>query len=153
MVTGNFRRGAAVYEAMAMNLGGQRGVRAEINITPMIDVLLVLIIMFMVIVPLKPVGLPSQAPQPAPESAPARPDPRHVVVFIKGGGDLELNRQPLKTTELKPKLLSIFQGRPDGVVFIDAAPALEFAEVAQVIDIARGAGVENVGLMPGRKAQ
>ncbi|MEZ5355221.1 MAG: biopolymer transporter ExbD [Bryobacteraceae bacterium] len=135
-----------------MNLGGS-GIKAEINITPMIDVLLVLIIMFLVIVPMKPVGLPSQVPQPSPDSAPAPVDPRHIVVFIKGDGRLELNRQPVAAGDLHPKLLSIFQGRADGVMFIDAEPAIEFSHVAQVIDIARGAGVTNVGLMPGDRAR
>jgi biopolymer transport protein ExbD len=120
MVSGNAIRELfpppAVYTGTGMSAGGNHGIKAEINITPMIDVLLVLIIMFMVIVPLKPVGLPSQVPQPSPRSPHSPPGPRH------------------------------------GVVFIDAEPALEFAEVARVIDIARGAGVSNTGLMPGKSA-
>ncbi len=138
---------------MAMNMGNRGAIKAEINITPMIDVLLVLIIMFMVIVPMKPVGLPSQVPQPSPDASPTPVDPRHIVVFVKGQGRLELNRQPLETGALHQKLQSIFQGRPDGVVFIDAEPALAFREIAEVIDIARGAGVTSVGLMPGRESR
>ena len=127
----------------------RKGVRAEINMTPMIDVLLVLLIIFMVIMPAKPVGLPASIPQPSPYSAPP-PPLTQIVIVAKGEGLVEVNTQRIAVSELAEKLLSIFNARPDVPVFVGGDPDLEFGVVAQVIDIARGAGLTRIGMMPGR---
>lgn len=135
---------------MAMTMGSGGGPRAEINMTPMIDVLLVLLIIFLVITPTKSVGLPSQAPQPAPDDAPAVPNPGTLVIKVKGGGKLEVNTRQVTVIELPKKLLTEFHARKESAVFIEGEPDLQFSEVAKVIDIARGVGVERIGLMPKR---
>lgn len=115
----------------------------------MIDILLVLMIAFMLIIPRKQVGLNSQLPQPAPADAPAEPDPATVVLMVRGGGRVEVNQQPVPLEDLQKKLVSIFGLRRDALVFVDGEKNLEYRDVALVIDLARGAGVERVGLMPG----
>jgi len=134
---------------MGMMLGGGRQ-KADINVTPMIDVLLVLLIIFMVITPLKPVGLRSLIPQPAPDASPA-PDPLQLVVYIKPGGQVEVNRQPMPTSDLPAKLIAVFARQSDAVIFVDGDKHLEYGDIARVIDMIRGAGFDRIGLMPGRQ--
>jgi biopolymer transport protein ExbD len=79
---------------MGMTVGGNKGVAAEPNIVPLIDVLLVLIIIFMVIIPSDSKGLPTQVPQPAPPQATSEPEPQTIVVQVMQGGRLMINRDP-----------------------------------------------------------
>jgi biopolymer transport protein TolR len=128
---------------------GSHKVAAVINVTPMIDVLLVLLIVFMLL-PTHSRGLESEAPQPAPDNPTALPNPQHVVVRVQKDGYLEVNSQPVVLAELEARLRSLFAVRPEGVLFVDGAGELDYADVATVIDIARGAGVERVGLLTAR---
>ena len=128
---------------MAMTAGGS----AQINVTPMIDVSLVLLIIFMVIVPTKSVGLDPQVPQPADSSAAPTP-PSTIVIYVKCEGSLEVNRRPVMLSELANQLMSVFHGRPESTVFVGGDGQLEFRHIAQVIDICKGAGIRHVGLMP-----
>lgn len=130
---------------MGMSVG-PAGQRAEINMTPLIDVLLVLLIIFMVITPIDPVGLPVHTPQQAPEAAPAyrRND---VVLMVRGNGIVEINQHPVAVEDLSARLIAIFGGSPLATVFIAGEKELEFRHVARVIDLARGAGVKRIGLM------
>ena len=134
---------------MAMNLGGGHGPQATINVTPMIDVLLVLLIIFMAITPSRTVGLPAHAPQPAPATQAPQPQPNMVVAVVRHGGIVEINHQSVPIGELARRLTAIFGGVRLATLFVDADRDLEFAHVARVIDIARGAGVSQIGLMPG----
>jgi biopolymer transport protein TolR len=130
---------------MAMSFGKSGKTRAEINLTPMIDVLLVLIIIFMVITP-RTTGLDALLPSPAPDSAhSAVPD--GVVITVLGDGTVRLNDEPLDRTLLHERLLRIFGTRANSVVFIRGEKDLDFGQVAEVIDITKGAGVDRVGLM------
>jgi len=123
---------------------------ANINVTPMIDILLVLLVIFMVITPLDPVGLSALVPSPASDSerqsSPATP----VVIMVRKSG-LEINSQPLLLAQLPLRLHGIFHGRPGATVFIDGEPDLEYGDVARVIDAIHGAGIRRVGLMPGKR--
>jgi len=133
---------------MAMAVGSGKGPKSDINMTPMIDVLLVLIIIFMVITPLTPHGLEALVPQPPPPNAkPNEADLRTVVIVIDKDHSLKINQDPVTLANLGPRLEEIFKTRAERVVFVKGDPDLEFAAVAQAIDIAHGAGIDKVGLM------
>jgi len=131
---------------------GSRGTVAAINVTPMIDVLLVLLITFMLL-PNRTKGLPSEAPEPAPENQPVIANPLDMVLRIQKDRSIAIDSQPVVFAELDARLRSAFATRPGGVLFVDGAPELEFADVATVIDIARGAGVNRVGLLASKFAE
>jgi biopolymer transport protein ExbD len=123
------------------------GHQGAINVTPLIDVLLVLLIIFMVITPIDPVGLPAQIPQPAPEALPDQ-SRTSIVVMVRRGGRIEINTRAFALEDLQRQLTSIFGGSPLATIFITAEDDLDFGEVARVIDLARGAGISRIGLMP-----
>jgi biopolymer transport protein TolR len=133
---------------MAMSVGSGHGPKADINMTPMIDVLLVLIIIFMVITPLTPHGLEALVPQPPPPNQkPNLSDQRTVVIVIEKDGSIKINQDPVQESNLQQRLEDIFKTRAERVVFVKGDPDLEFAPVARAIDIAHGAGIDKVGLM------
>jgi biopolymer transport protein TolR len=133
---------------MAMTAGGKKGPKSDINMTPMIDVLLVLIIIFMVITPLTPHGLEALVPQPPPPNQkPNQADLRTVVIVLEKDGSIKINQDPVQEADLQQRLVDIFKTRAERVVFVKGDPDLEFAPVARAIDIAHGAGIDKVGLM------
>ncbi len=133
---------------MAMAVGGSKGVKSDINMTPMIDVLLVLIIIFMVITPLTPKGLEALVPQPAPPNMKqTAADLRTVVIVINRDKSILINTEPTTEDNLGARLEDIFKTRAERVVFVKGDPDLEFQYVAKAIDIAHGAGIDKVGLM------
>jgi len=131
-----------------MSVGGSGGPKADINMTPMIDVLLVLIIIFMVITPLTPKGLEALVPQPPPPGQPpSQSDQRTVVVVIDKDHHMMINTEETDEARLGTRLAEIFKTRAERVVFIKGDPSLEYQWVAKAIDIAHGAGIDKVGLM------
>jgi len=145
---------------MSMAVGGSGGgPTADMNVTPLIDVLLVLLIIFMVITPLTPKGLDALVPQPPKDQQKQQePNDRTIVVqLMKGAGDkpaLKINQDDVTWENLEARLNDIFKTRAEKVMFVKADSDLPFNDVAQVIDIAHGAGVDKVGLiakLPGEK--
>ena len=134
---------------MGMAVGGSSGgPKSDINMTPMIDVLLVLIIIFMVITPLTPKGLEALVPQPPPPNQkPSESDQRTVVIVINKDHSMMINQDAIEEKQLGGRLSDIFKTRAERVVFIKGDPSIEFQYVAKAIDIAHGAGLDKVGLM------
>ena len=121
---------------------------SDINITPFVDVVLVLIIIFMVITPLTPKGLDALVPQPPPPDAkPNTSDQRTVVIVIDAQHHYQINSADTTETTMGKRLEEIVKTRAERVVFVKGDPELEYQWVAKAIDIAHGAGIDKVGLM------
>ena len=128
---------------MAFSGGG----KAEMNVTPMIDILLALIIIFMLIVPVTPNGEEASIPR-EPNTTSDEPLVRSVVIEVQGSGaELTINKEPVAWENLRAKLIEIYKLRAEKVAFVRADREIDFEKVAQVIDVVHAVGVPNVGLM------
>ena len=139
---------------MTLLKAGDKDVASEINVTPMIDVLLVLLIIFMVIVPATPRGESALIPQPARRDAkPADAVVLEVIQDAGGAVGFRINQQPVAKGELQSRLATVFATRAQRVLFVKGDDQLSFTQIAEVIDIGHSAGIDQIGLMtPGTVA-
>lgn len=133
---------------MSMNVGSKKGAMASINITPYIDILLVLLIIFMVITPIRQMDLNVKVPQANDNpSKPAVVDPSVIVISIGEAAQLAINGEAQTIDRLGGKLQEIYSARANKNMFISASPKLPYGDVVKIIDIAKGAGVGDIGLI------
>ena len=136
---------------MSMTTGGGGGYSADINVTPMIDILLVLLIIFMVIVPVTPKGLDAMVPQPPKTPQQENKSDRTIVVQIlyRAGNypTYKINETDVAKADLLPKLTDIYANRAERIMFVKGDDKIDFRYVAEVIDIGRSASVDHIGLM------
>jgi len=129
---------------MGFTLGGKRGIVSEVNVVPLIDILLVLLVIFMII-PHHQKGLSAVLPQASTEIA--EPIPEVIIVSVSGDGSLRINRLETQLEDLRGSLERIFAMRASRVAFLQADRSLEFHAVAQVLDLMHTAGATSVGLL------
>jgi biopolymer transport protein TolR len=132
---------------MSMNVGSNKGAMASINITPYIDILLVLLIIFMVITPIRQMDLDVKVPQANDTTKPVAIDPSVIVVSVGEAAQIAVNGEPQTIDKLGAKLLEIYKARSNKNMFISASAKLPYGDVVKVIDIAKGAGVGDIGLI------
>ena len=133
---------------MGMSVGENKGAAiAEMNVVPLIDILLVLLIIFMVITPLTPKGLETVLPRPNDISDPKITSPLTVVVQVGQGGRLKINNENTDFDRLGPRMEQIFKDRAEKVAFVQGDNDVVFMDVARAIDILRGSGIDKVGLI------
>ena len=126
--------------------GATRGTMAEMNVVPLIDILLVLLVIFMAVRPQMQYGLPADLPQTDSKTA-AEPLPGLIIVQVLGNGTLRINREPVQWQDLQGRLQEIFKMRASRVAFVRGDRSLEFGVVARAIDAMQGSGITTVGLM------
>jgi biopolymer transport protein ExbD len=132
---------------MAMATGSSGGVQSDINVTPMIDVLLVLLIIFMITQPLSRMAMDVQVPPPD-ENVPTKTPPSQIVLELSNDGGYAINGQPVPKDQLDAQIHAIYDQRPAKLLFIKAGGNRIYQDVVEAMDVARGAGVQIIGFTP-----
>ena len=134
---------------MAMSTAGSAsGLTNDINVTPMIDVLLVLLIIFMMVIPMSRKAIDLQLPDPNPPDTPSGPQPAQIVLEVLPGGVFKINTEPVPGPQLAKRLKDIYDPRPEKIIFVKGDPTVKYHEVIHAMDVARGAGVKVIGATP-----
>ena len=134
---------------MSMSTGGGGELTNEINVTPMIDVLLVLLIIFMLIIPMMRKAVDLQLPDPTPPPVQQQPDLNQIVLQVLPDNSYKINSEAVADTgKLRARLKEIFEPRPEKIIFLKADGSVKYQEAITAMDIARGAGVKVIGIPP-----
>jgi biopolymer transport protein TolR len=133
---------------MAMTTGGNTGLSNDINVTPMIDVLLVLLIIFIMAVPMMRKAIDLQLPDPTPQPQSTQTPPDQIVLQVLPGGAYKINSEAVTKDNLAKRLKDIYEPRPDKIIFVKGDPTVKYQDVIFGMDQARGAGVKVIGIPP-----
>jgi len=133
---------------MSMATGGPAGLSNEINVTPMIDVLLVLLIIFMAVLPSMRKAIDIQLPDPNPTVAPANSKSDQIVLEINPGGKYAINSEVVTRDRLAARLHEIYDQRPEKIIFIKGVQGVKYGDIVDAMDVARGSGVKIIGVPP-----
>ena len=133
---------------MAMSGGGGGSLTNEINVTPMIDVLLVLLIIFMLVIPMSRKAIDLQLPDPTPSNEPQGPQPSQIVLEVLPGDVFKVNSEAVPRARLGARLKEIYDPRPEKIIFIKGDPKVKYETVIWAMDVARGSGVKVIGATP-----
>ncbi len=133
---------------MSMSTSGSGTLTNEINVTPMIDVLLVLLIIFMLVVPMSRKAIDLQLPDPQEITQSSNPPPQ-IVLEVLAGQKYLVNKEAIPKDKLLARLTEIYKPRPEKIIFVKGAPkGVKYSEVIYAMDVARGAGVKVIGVSP-----
>jgi biopolymer transport protein ExbD len=133
---------------MSMSTGGGGGLTNDINVTPMIDVLLVLLIIFMMTIPMMRKAIDLQLPDPTPQNTPPGPPAPQIVLQVLPNGVFKINSEDVTQAALSARLKDIYDQRPEKIIFVKGDPAVKYQDVVMAMDAARGAGVKVIGIPP-----
>jgi biopolymer transport protein TolR len=133
---------------MAMAAGGGGGLTNEINVTPMIDVLLVLLIIFMAAIPTLRKSIDVQLPDPTPSVVPANAKSDQIVLEVNPDGTYSINTEKVSEDRLGPRLKEIYENRPEKIIFVKGDPKVKYGQVVHAMDVSRGSGVKVIGVPP-----
>ena len=133
---------------MAMSAGGSGALSNEINVTPMIDVLLVLLIIFMAALPSMRKAIDIQLPDPNPQVATNNNNSNQIVLEVNEGGKYFINTKEVNHDQLYQELKGIYDQRPEKIIFVKGAPKAKYSAIIDAMDVSRGAGVKVIGIPP-----
>ena len=128
--------------------GGSTNLTNDINVTPMIDVLLVLLIIFMLVVPMARKAIDLQLPDPQPSVQPANPNANQIVLEVLPNNQYSINKEAVTRDRLGARLKEIYGPRPDKIIFVKGDPTVKYQDVIHAMDVARGSGVKVIGVPP-----
>jgi biopolymer transport protein ExbD len=128
--------------------GGSTNLTNDINVTPMIDVLLVLLIIFMLVVPMARKAIDLQLPDPQPSTQPANPNVNQIVLEVLPNNAYSINKEAVNRDRLGARLKEIYTNRPDKIIFVKGDPTVKYQDVIYAMDVARGSGVKVIGVPP-----